>query len=142
MVLGIIVGLFMAGLALGAFLFLRFTKLRKLPNLVKKGPNPALALFALLAAIFPLICGHEEALLAIVALTGLAGGYGYAAIAGRFGNNPGLPYGFDLLGAIIGNIAGLALLFGMVTDFSVLGLGCGAGLLLLATNALRRSKLE
>jgi hypothetical protein len=140
-VLGIIVGFFMAGLALGVFLFLRFTKLEKLPKFVIKGPNLALALFAFLAAIFPFIRGSENALLIFVALAGFSGGYGYASLADRLGNNPGLPYSFDLLGASVGNIAGLALLFGTVSEMLAIGLCCGGGLLLIATNALWGSKL-
>ena len=140
-VLGVIIGLFMVGLALGAHLFLKFTKSGKLPKLLRAGANPALVLFAFLAAIFLFVRGSETALLMTVTLAGIAGGYGYAAIAGLFGNNPGVPYGFDLLGAVIGNAAGLAILAGAITEPPVLWSCCGFGMLLAATNALWGSKL-
>lgn len=139
--LGIIMGLFMAGMAAGAYMETKcFNNKRNQPNRIHKRTALALIIFGLIIGLF-LIGGDKQWILFIVvALAGFGGGYGFAVNAGYFENKPGLPYGIDLAGAMLSTIVGLAIL-GAALDIKTLVLFIGiTGVILFATNLRAASK--
>jgi hypothetical protein len=132
--LGIVVGLFMFGMAIGSFLGDYFIKIANLPKTLLKARVLALLGFAVLAGLFMLTPDSEFILLIIIALSGSAGGFGFAINAANFDKTPGLPYGLDLSGGMLGTIIGLSLLFNSISQTSVMAAICCAGLILMATN--------
>lgn len=136
--LGIILGLFMAGMALGAFLGAYYNKPLILPKSKYNGSLMAFLIFVLLSGLFLLTPCREWILLMIVTLAGFAGGLGYTSSSKPFNARPGLPYAVDLGGAMIGTIIGLAILISALPFRSVFYIICLLGVILFATNGWAR----
>jgi len=132
--LGIIVGLFMAGMAIGAFIGTYSKERLKMPKIITKCSMYALLIFGVLAGIFLLTRGSELILLVVNTLAGFAGGLGYASCSKEFDFRPGLPYGFDLGGAMLGTAVGLGILMAAITVESVMIVVIAMIIILLATN--------
>jgi hypothetical protein len=132
--LGIILGLFMAGMALGAFWGAYYNKPLILPKSKYSGSLIAFSIFALLSGLLLLTPYREWILLMIVTLAGVAGGLGYTSSSKPFDTRPGLPYSIDLTGAMIGTIIGLAILTSALPFKPVFYIICLSGVILFATN--------
>ena len=132
--LGIIVGLFMAGMAAGAFFGTNYIKSLKLPKTISEGSTIALLIFGILAGIILLTPNSELILLIVNTLAGFAGGIGYASCAKEFDHRPGLPYGFDLAGAMLGTAIGLGILMATITISAIMTVIIFMLIILLATN--------
>jgi len=132
--LGIIVGLFMAGMALGAFIGTYSKESLNLPKIIIDGSAVALLIFGLLAGIILLTRGSELILLVVNTLAGFAGGLGYASCSKEFDFHPGLPYGFDLGGAMLGTAIGLGILMATITVETAMIVMISMIIILLATN--------
>jgi hypothetical protein len=138
--LGIITGLFMAGMAAGSFRQINYNKSRSLPTKSKRGTSSAILLLLLAAVLIWIGKGDSRILLFATAIAGFAGGKGFTANAGSVSANPGIPYGIDLIGALIGTIAGMGLL---LSGYGVLGLllvMAAITVTIFATNVLQISK--
>lgn len=136
--LGIILGLFMAGMALGAFWGVHYNKLQILPKSKYSGSLIAFFIFTLLSGLLLLTPYREWILLMIVTLAGFAGGLGYTSSSKLFDPRPGLPYSIDLGGAMIGTIIGLAILISALPFRTVFYIICLSGVILFATNGWAR----
>ncbi len=136
--LGIILGLFMIGMALGAFLGTHYNKHPVLPKNKYNGSLVACVLFVLLSGLLLLTPGREWILLMIVTMAGFAGGLGFTSSSKPFDTKPGLPYAVDLGGAMIGTLAGLAILISALPFRSVFYIICLLGVVLFATNRWAR----
>jgi len=134
MALGIIVGLFMLGMALGSMLGVIVTQKANQPKLNIQGVNYAFGLFVLIAGAFMLNSGGEYIYLLIIGLAGFGGGLGFACASRRYDDKPGLPYGFDLAGGVIGTLLGIIVLTGSLNLPVILGGIAILGIILLATN--------
>jgi len=141
MALGIIVGLFMAGMAGGAFWeTYNYNRKPYLPKNISKGSLLAIILFGILTSL--LLLGHDKQwiLLIVVVLAGFAGGLGFAANAKLYDRNPGLPYGVDLGGAMIGTAVGLGILYSTMHINEMISIFGIIGIILFATNFKQLSK--
>jgi hypothetical protein len=133
-ILGIIIGLFMAGMAVGAFIG-TYSKVRlKMPKIINNGSTCTLLIFGILAGIILLTPATEFVLLVVNALAGFAGGLGYSSRAKEFDSRPGLPYGFDLGGAMLGTAIGLGILMATITVETVMIAIISLIIVLFATN--------
>jgi len=139
--LGLILSLFMAGMAAGALLEIKYyNSLKNLPKIIHKRTTLALLIFGLIMVLFSLGYDKLWVLMIIVALAGFGGGYGFAANARYFENRPGLPYGVDLAGAILSTAAGLAILSAALDINAILLFMGVTGIILIATNMRLASK--
>ena len=138
--LGIILGLFMAGMAGGAFWGTYYNNKSNLPKSIYKGSALAIIIFMAISGLLILCHNHQWIMLIVVALAGFAGGLGFAVCAKLFDHKPGLPYGIDLGGAIIGTAIGLGILCSFVYTIEILPVLGAIGLILLATNVWVASK--
>jgi hypothetical protein len=139
--LGIIVGLFMAGMASGALAGIYFSeKIKNLPNSIHNGALISIIVFVISG--FLILIGHNVSSILLIAVTlaGFAGGFGFSACAGLFDNAPGLPYGIDLGGALIGTLAGIGILISAIQINEFLPILLIFGMILFATNIGLRSK--
>jgi spermidine synthase len=132
--MGIIIGLFMAGMVFGAFwgTYIKFEN-RILKVILNSSSIPyfIFTILALLCLFQPIV---EWFWLIMVGLAGVAGGLGYTVNARAFDDRPGLPYGIDLGGAMFGTVVAVALLIAAL-PYSVVFCTLGAsGLILFATN--------
>lgn len=132
--LGVMIGLFMLGMASGSLWGTYLIESSNLPKTNNKGLPLAMAIMAILSMIFYFTQDSQVILLIIIGLAGFGGGLGFATGAGIFNKKPGLPYGFDLLGGVLGTIVGLSVLAGgFDIGSALLGILSG-GIILLATN--------
>jgi len=140
--LGIIVGLFMAGMAGGAFWeTYNYNRKPNMPKSNSKGSLLAILIFGILSGLLLLGHGQQWILLIVMASAGFAGGLGFAANAKLYDHKPGLPYGIDLGGAMIGAVVGLGILYSTIyinVMMPVLGM---IGIILFATNLRQLSKI-
>ena len=133
--LGILIGLFMFGLASGSYLGTSIIMNRaNVPTTIRNGSILTLVVMAAAVAIITLISHNIILLLISLALAGFAGGLGFTLNAGYFDKNPGLPYGYDLAGAFMGTSLGTAILLGSLSAEIVLGVVLVSGIILIATN--------
>lgn len=133
--LGIVVSMFMLGLAGGSYLgTYKIINSDNLPNTITSGSVFSIILIAAAASAFMWIHANIFILLIILMVAGFAGGYGFAANARIFDNKPGLPYGIDLAGALIGALGGMMVLLGVIPIEVVLAAILAGGIILVATN--------
>jgi hypothetical protein len=132
--MGLIIGLYMAGMVFGAFwgAFIRFGN-RYLKIILNRSSIPYF-LFAFLS----LMClFRPESIwfwMAMAGLAGMAGGLGYAVNARAFDERPGLPYGIDMSGAMVGTVIVAALLIATLPYFAIYCFLSASSIMLFATN--------
>jgi len=132
--MGIIIGLFMAGMVFGAFWGAFITFRNKYLKVILNSSSIPYFLFALLSVMYLFQPESTGLWLAMVGLAGIAGGLGYTVNARGFDARPGLPYGIDMGGAMVGTVVVGALLIATLPYtliFCILGV---SGLALFATN--------
>ncbi|MCP4583414.1 MAG: hypothetical protein GY839_17535 [candidate division Zixibacteria bacterium] len=132
--LGVIIGLFMLGMAAGAFSGTYYTDRNKMPKTINRGLILTFLLYILLSGLFLLTHDSKLVLLIINVLAGFAGGFGFTLCANKFDSKPGLPYGFDLGGAMVGTAIGLGILLATISIHEVLVALIAISFVLLATN--------
>jgi hypothetical protein len=132
--MGLIIGLFMAGMVFGSFwgAFIRFNN--KYLKIILNNSLIPYFLFTILA----LTCLFQpESIwfwMGMAGLAGMAGGLGYAVNARAFDDRPGLPYGIDMSGAMVGTVVVAALLIDTLPYTALYWALSISGLLLFATN--------
>mgnify|MGYP007051591378 CR=1 FL=1 len=132
--LGMIMGLFMAGMVFGAFWGTYITFKHPLLKMILGSSMIPYIIFTILGLLSLLQPRCEWFWLLLVGLAGLAGGLGYTTNAKTFDNRPGLPYGIDLAGAMVGTTVSVGLLVATIPYESVFLAVSLSGLALFATN--------
>lgn len=132
--MGLIIGLYMAGMVFGSFwgAFIKFKN--KYLKLVLNSSIIPYFLFAILSLACLIQLEYIWFWMAMAGMAGVAGGLGYSINARAFDNRPGLPYGIDMGGAMVGTVVVAALLIGTIPHLAIYSVMAIAGLLLFATN--------
>lgn len=132
--MGLIIGLFMAGMVFGSFwgAFIRFGN--KYLKMILNSSLIPYFLFAILSLGYLVQLEYIWFWMAMAGMAGVAGGLGYSINARAFDKRPGLPYGIDMSGAMVGTVVVAALLIGTLPYFAIYCLIAISGLLLFATN--------
>ncbi len=132
--LGMIMGLFMAGMVLGAFWGTYISFKQPLLKIILGSSMIPYVIFTVLGLLSLLQPQCEWFWLLLVGLAGIAGGLGYTTNAKSFDNRPGLPYGIDLAGAMVGTTISVGLLVATISYEAVFLAISLIGLALFATN--------
>ncbi len=111
-ILGILIGLFMIGMAGGSYLGSLLMKSHNLPKTLVRWLNITLGIMICLSLLTAIVQSNQVILLIIIGLAGFSGGMGYAIGSLKSDSQAGIPYGIDLMGGIIGTLIGLGILFG------------------------------
>ncbi|NLI16089.1 MAG: hypothetical protein GX409_07385 [candidate division Zixibacteria bacterium] len=132
--MGLIIGLYMAGMVFGSFWGAFIVFKNKYLKLILNSSLIPYFLFAILSLACLVQLEYIWFWMAMAGMAGVAGGLGYSINARVFDNRPGLPYGIDMSGAMVGTVVVAALLIGTISYFMIYCVMAVSGLLLFATN--------